>query len=1079
RVDRPEITDSLSLTRSSSKVQELCTGFHRLTLGGGDNQEDILNILKGLEQGRTLSAFQIAKQLGIKKKVVNHFLYKLLKQGQVCREGDRPPLWNIVVQLEFDKLSPGRQLIRSSKEEDVIVEAEEGSLGTATSESEDESSVESSQEEDEAVNMADLKEQICEYLFGVKNSTALSIAKNVGLKRAKDVNNVLYALEKQGDISKENTFPPHWSLTEKKRERMENKKKASEVEVKKEPEEEAESEVAKMELPDNVAEAEAEATAAVSPPIAETNEKIENGKNVVKVPKEENEMPLVETGAGGKSKGPSFGALPYDSIENGQWASDDIPFDLNVIEETMEQSSHVSGPPGGGEKIGELEKLQACQLKNPVSGLMEYAQYNGLNCEFALLNQSGPSHDPRFQIQAVIGGRRFPTAEASSKKTAKKEAAASALKTLLREAGGEQDAAEPQPSEPSDLEMEAVSTEIPNFLFTAALPVGKNPISMLMEYSQKSGNTCMFQMIGQEGPPHDPKFTFRVKVGEQMFPVAVANSKKVAKQIAAENAVRVLMGESPDNLLSAKKKKSCLLSANFVCSVTLFQMVSDTPKDVPFDLAAARAAGMGDLINYLNKNAISGLLEYARSKGFAADLKLIDESGPPHDPKFTYQAKVGGRWFPAVSANNKKQAKQEAADAALRVLIGEAEKAVRTGEVISELPVTGSTLHDRIAMLSHQRFNNLTARIQHSLQGRKILAAIIMRKGEDDIGTVVSIGTGNRCVKGEELSLKGETVNDCHAEIISRRGFFFLLRFLYSELMKFDPASAEQSFLEVVSDGRMKIKTGVTFHLYISTAPCGDGALFDKSCSEPPAVEGDNEHHPLFENVKQGKLRTKVENGEGTIPVESSDIVPTWDGIQHGERLRTMSCSDKILRWNVLGLQGALLSHFLHPVYLSSVTLGYLYSQGHLARAICCRMSRDGNAFQEGLPSPFVLNHPQVGRVSVYDSTRQTGKTKESSVNWCLADENVEVLDGTKGKVDGPRLEISRVSKINMYQLFQQICTKTDRKDLLSHGSYQEAKEAATDFQKAKVHFVQALEQMGYGNWIRKPLEEKSFVCTE
>lgn len=45
-----------------------------------------------------------------------------------------------------------------------------------------------------------------------------------------------------------------------------------------------------------------------------------------------------------------------------------------------------------------------------------------------------------------------------------------------------------------------------------------------------------------------------------------------------------------------------------------------------------------------------------------------------------------------------------------------------------------------------------------------------------------------------------------------------------------------------------------------STAPCGDGALFDKSCSESgDEVEG---HLPLFENVKQGKLRTKVENGE-------------------------------------------------------------------------------------------------------------------------------------------------------------------------------------------------------------------------
>lgn len=45
--------------------------------------------------------------------------------------------------------------------------------------------------------------------------------------------------------------------------------------------------------------------------------------------------------------------------------------------------------------------------------------------------------------------------------------------------------------------------------------------------------------------------------------------------------------------------------------------------------------------------------------------------------RFVYQAKVGGRWFPAVTAHNKKQGKQEAADAALRVLIGESEKTER------------------------------------------------------------------------------------------------------------------------------------------------------------------------------------------------------------------------------------------------------------------------------------------------------------------------------------------------------------------------------------------------------------------
>lgn len=53
----------------------------------------------------------------------------------------------------------------------------------------------------------------------------------------------------------------------------------------------------------------------------------------------------------------------------------------------------------------------------------------------------------------------------------------------------------------------------------------------------------------------------------------------------------------------------------------------------------------------------------------------------------------------------------------------------------------------------------------------------------------------------------------------------------------------------------------VSARISFSTAPCGDGALFDKSCSELAEVTGPA-HMPLFENAKQGKLRTKVENGE-------------------------------------------------------------------------------------------------------------------------------------------------------------------------------------------------------------------------
>lgn len=45
-------------------------------------------------------------------------------------------------------------------------------------------------------------------------------------------------------------------------------------------------------------------------------------------------------------------------------------------------------------------------------------------------------------------------------------------------------------------------------------------------------------------------------------------------------------------------------------------------------------------------------------------------------------------------------------------------------------------------MLSHRCFNALTNSFQPSLLGRKILAAIVMKKDSEDLGVVVSLGTG-------------------------------------------------------------------------------------------------------------------------------------------------------------------------------------------------------------------------------------------------------------------------------------------------------------------------------------------------
>lgn len=54
-----------------------------------------------------------------------------------------------------------------------------------------------------------------------------------------------------------------------------------------------------------------------------------------------------------------------------------------------------------------------------------------------------------------------------------------------------------------------------------------------------------------------------------------------------------------------------------------------------------------------------------------------------------------------------------------------------------------------------------------------------------------------------------------------------------------------------------------------------------------------------------------------------------------------------------MGLQGALLSHLLEPVYLHSLTVGSLRHTGHFSRMLSQRLERLGS-----LPMPYRRNQP-------------------------------------------------------------------------------------------------------------------------
>ncbi|XP_055551699.1 double-stranded RNA-specific editase Adar isoform X4 [Wyeomyia smithii] len=423
-----------------------------------------------------------------------------------------------------------------------------------------------------------------------------------------------------------------------------------------------------------------------------------------------------------------------------------------------------------------------------------------------------------------------------------------------------------------------------------------------------------------------------------------------------------------------------------------------------------------------------------------------------------------------------------------------------------ELP---QTFADSIGKLVIEKFNEVM-KGNDVYSRRKVLAGIVMTQAYDvKTAKVISLATGTKCVSGEHMSVTGSVINDSHAEIIARRG---LLDYFYSQLdllsnnknnntapsagqpvaqyigkngnnnrnnnkssngevESIPAAEPEESIFVNPSDGSRlyKLRDGINFHLYINTAPCGDARVFSPH-------ENDNMDVDKHPNRKaRGQLRTKVESGEGTIPVKSSEGIQTWDGVLQGQRLLTMSCSDKISRWNVLGLQGSLLASVIEPIYLHSIVLGSLLHPAHMYRAICGRVE---NSIQ-GLPPPYRLNKPRLALMTSAESRNQT-KPPNFSINWVIGCQEVEIVNSFTGKLinnNTNTTKMSRLSKQSFYRRFAAAISKLPLAPFREvKPSYFETKMSVPEYQQAKKELFAAFAKEDLGDWLKKPIEQDQFT---
>ncbi|KAJ6516259.1 adenosine deaminase/editase [Mycena sanguinolenta] len=187
---------------------------------------------------------------------------------------------------------------------------------------------------------------------------------------------------------------------------------------------------------------------------------------------------------------------------------------------------------------------------------------------------------------------------------------------------------------------------------------------------------------------------------------------------------------------------------------------------------------------------------------------------------------------------------------------------------------------------------------------------------------IVSLATGTKCLPADRLPADGECLHDSHAEVLARRG---AVRWFLEEIGRCKEATDgtfQSEWIYPCDDGRYALKADVRLFLYVSTVPCGDASMRFLSASqdEQMAALKDSAIRPLTDPT----LAARGRDNYGLF-----GVLRTKPGRADAPSTASMSCSDKIASWNFLGIQGALGSRFLQPLYLHGVIIGEVSPELH------------------------------------------------------------------------------------------------------------------------------------------------------